>query len=82
MLEELLDALFAIAVADGRVTEPEIAFLTKVADRFGLPAGAFARVAAQHGVATVHDPYGVIGVARTRWGPNSFKSGGSASVDM
>jgi DnaJ like chaperone protein len=64
VLEELLDALFAIAAADGKVSAPELDFLEKVAHRFALGDGAFARLAAKHGAAAASDPYVVLGLAR------------------
>ncbi|MSP81536.1 MAG: molecular chaperone DjiA [Alphaproteobacteria bacterium] len=65
ILEELLDALFVIAKADGTISGPEIALLEKVAQRFGLEDGVFARLAAEHGAAVSKDPYVILGVARS-----------------
>ena len=64
VLEELLDALFHIAKADGEVNPDEIAFLNKVARIFGLSHIDFERLAAAH-AGDKADAYAILGVART-----------------
>ncbi|MGB8273814.1 MAG: TerB family tellurite resistance protein [Alphaproteobacteria bacterium] len=63
VMEELLDALFYIAEADGRVDPAELDFLRKVAEIFGL-GHAFERLAAGHVSPESADPYAVLGVPR------------------
>jgi DnaJ like chaperone protein len=65
VLEELLDGLFHIAKADGRVHEAEIAFLKSVAHIFGFEAGDFARIRESHLGPDQADPYTVLGIARS-----------------
>ena len=64
VLEELLDGLFHIARADGRVTEDELAYLEQVARIFGLDPGRWERVRAANLGAGDADPYGILGVPR------------------
>lgn len=62
LLEEVLDALSAVAVRNGPLTAAEDAFLRGLAERFGLPPRDWERVRA--GVAQgAGDPYAVLGVA-------------------
>ena len=63
VLEELLDALFAIAKADGAVHQAESDYLRRVARIFGLDERAFNRLAARHLPESVDDPYAVLGVS-------------------
>jgi len=63
VLEELLDGLFHIAKADGRVIEEEIDYLQDVAAIFGFDAAKFARIRASHLGADKTDPFVVLGVA-------------------
>lgn len=65
VLEELLNCLFHIAAADGRVGDAEMIFLRSVADIFGLDADAFARIRAAHSLDGAADPYAILGVARS-----------------
>jgi DnaJ like chaperone protein len=65
VLEELLDGLFHIAKADGRVHEAEVAFLKKVALIFGFDEGEFARIRESHLGADKADPYTLLGIQRT-----------------
>jgi len=62
VLEELLDALFHIARADGEVGEAELIFLATVADRFGFDDAAFERIRAAQLDPEGGDPYAVLGV--------------------
>ena len=63
VLEELLDGLFHIAKADGRVIDEEIDYLQSVATIFGFDAAKFARIRASHLGADKTDPFVVLGVA-------------------
>ena len=62
VLEGLLDGLFAMAYADGRLHEAELAYLREVAGLLNLDDTAFARIHARHRPA--RDPYAVLGVSR------------------
>jgi len=64
VLEELLDGLFHIAKADGRVTDDEIAYLKDVAGIFGFSETDFGRIRASHLGPDAADPYNVLGVTR------------------
>ncbi|MEO5373170.1 MAG: TerB family tellurite resistance protein [Alphaproteobacteria bacterium] len=61
MLEELLDALFIIALADGPLNDAERRFLERVATIFGMPDKDFQRTRASHS-GDEGDPYLVLGV--------------------
>ncbi len=66
ILEDVLDALFEIAKADGAVHERELAYLADVAAIFGFEPAAFERIRARH-VADLDgegDAYLVLGVSR------------------
>jgi DnaJ like chaperone protein len=65
VLEELLDGLFHIAKADGRVHEAEIAYLRNVAKHFGLDEAEFARIRESHLGPDKADPYTILGISRT-----------------
>lgn len=65
VLEELLDGLFHIAKADGRVHDAEIAFLKSVAQIFGFDEAEFARIRESQLGPDKADPYTVLGVSRT-----------------
>jgi len=67
VLEELLDALFMLATADGGLHPAEAEFLRKVAEIFGMPERDFDRVRAGHrsgARGTGGDPHAVLGVSR------------------
>ncbi len=64
VLEELLNALFYIANADGVVHPAELAYLEQVAALFGLDEATFNRLRAGHAGADDVDPYAVLGVHR------------------
>ena len=64
VLEDLLDALFHIAKADGVLHPSEIAFLQAVASIFGFDEAAFERIQAGHVSGGEADPYLVLGVPR------------------
>jgi len=62
VLEELLDALFYIANADGVLHPAELDYLERVAGIFGFDETTFRRIRANHGGETGSDPYAVLGV--------------------
>jgi len=64
VLEDLLDALFAIAAADGHLHPSELEYLERVAAIFGFDAAAFACIKARHMGEDEASPYAVLGVAR------------------
>lgn len=59
VLEDVLDGLFSIALADGIYRDAEAAYLARVADILGFSEGEFRRIAASH---LEDDPYRVLGV--------------------
>ena len=61
-LEDVMDGLFHIALADGVVTDDEARYLRNVADRFGFSDTEYARIRASHLGADMSDPYVVLGV--------------------
>lgn len=65
VLEELLDALFMIALADGVMHPAEENFLREVARIFGFDANTFARIKESHIGRDAADPYRVLGVPGT-----------------
>lgn len=62
VLEDVLDGLFHIAKADGRLTSEENAYLAQVADIFGFSEREYARIKAGHTGETGGDPYLVLGI--------------------
>ena len=64
VLEELLDGLFHIAKADGKVTPDEIDYLRRVAEIFGFSEHDFERIRAGHPGPDKADPYQIVGVTR------------------
>jgi DnaJ like chaperone protein len=63
VLEDLLDGLFRIAMADGVFHPQEEAFLRRVAEIFGFEEHDFLRIKATHLGPNQSDPYQVLGVA-------------------
>jgi DnaJ like chaperone protein len=63
VLEDVLDGLFHIAKADGRVTEDEADYLEQVAEIFGFKAREFDRIRVAHLGAPEDDPFVILGVA-------------------
>ena len=61
-LEDVLDGLFHIALADGVVTDDEDAFLRNVAERLGFSRREFLRIRAAHLGPDLEDPYLLLGV--------------------
>ena len=64
VLEELLDGLFHIARADGKVHDSEIAYLAEVARIFGFSEADFARIREANVGPDKADPYTILGVTR------------------
>lgn len=64
VLVDILEALFQIAVADGSYHEGEDAFLTDVAEAFGLDEGCFRIVRSRLVEGAPRDPYDVLGLPR------------------
>ena len=63
VLEELLKLLIIIALADGKITIPEIKYLKKVGKIFGFSKEDFERIySSKSGVSA--DPYQILGVSR------------------
>lgn len=62
MLEDVLDALFAIALADGGVHPRELDYLRRAADIFGFSPEEFERIHESHLDPATSDPYRVLGV--------------------
>ena len=63
ILEDIIDGLFHIAKADGLIHEMEMAFLSHVADIFGMPEHRFDQIKARHVHISGRDPYKVLGVS-------------------
>jgi DnaJ like chaperone protein len=64
MLEDILEGLFHIALADGRYHEGEEEFLRTVAEIFGVDLRAFGCIEARHVSGRARDPWQVLGVPR------------------
>ena len=64
VLEELLDGLFLIAMADEVMHPAELEFLGRVGAIFGFDQAQFERIAASHMEPEEADPYEVLGLAR------------------
>jgi|CXWL01.1.fsa_nt_gi DnaJ like chaperone protein len=62
LLEDVLDGLFHIAAADGRVDEAELVFLEAVAEHFGFSEMEFRRIKATNLGPDANDPYAVLGL--------------------
>lgn len=62
LLEDVMDILFAVAVADGTITDLEEAYLAQVAKLFGFTETEFARLSAPYFTDRPLDPYSIIGV--------------------
>lgn len=63
VLEELMAALFQVALADGAMHAAERDFLRRVAAAFGFDAHAFARLESLFAKPKQADPYEVLGLA-------------------
>jgi DnaJ like chaperone protein len=64
VLEDILEGLFHIALADGRYHEGEEEFLRTVAGIFGVSDAAFDAIEARHLSGRARDPWQVLGVPR------------------
>jgi DnaJ like chaperone protein len=62
LLEDVLDGLFHIAVADGRVTAEELDYLENVSGLLGHSPMTYRRIKATHLGADSGDPYVILGV--------------------
>lgn len=63
VLEELLDGLFHIARADGKIADVELDYLHRVAEAFGFGEADWARIRAHNTGPDQRDPYTVLGVS-------------------
>lgn len=64
ILEDVLDGLFHIAKADGRVTDDEIEYLESVGKIFGFGGLDFDRIKITHLGAPEDDPWALLGLTR------------------
>jgi DnaJ like chaperone protein len=64
VLEDIVEGLFEIALADGRYHEGEEGFLRAVAETFGLDERTFASIESRHLEGRRDDPWRVLGVPR------------------
>jgi len=62
LLEDVMDGLFHIALADGIVTTEEASFLETVADVFGFSEREYKRIRNAHLGRDADDPYLILGV--------------------
>ena len=62
LLEDVLEGLFHIAVADGVFHPNEERFLAEVAKRFGFSDVEFSYIKARHTGSSKDDPYAVLGI--------------------
>lgn len=62
LLEDVLDGLFHIAVADGALTQSELDYLADVAGHFGFSEMEFRRIKATNLGPEAGDPYAVLGL--------------------
>lgn len=63
VLEDIIDGLFHIAKADGLIHEREMAFLSRVAEIFGMAIERFEQITERHLHVGGRDPYKVLGVS-------------------
>ncbi|MGB3455063.1 MAG: molecular chaperone DjiA [Litorimonas sp.] len=61
-LEDVMDGLFHIALADGILTEEEDAYLARVAEIFGFSESEYSRLRATHVGRDADDPYLILGI--------------------
>ncbi len=64
-LEDVMDGLFHIALADGILTEEEADYLARVAEIFGFTDAEFKRLKATHIGREADDPYLILGIDET-----------------
>jgi DnaJ like chaperone protein len=63
-LEDILEGLFHVALADGRYHEGEEGFLARVGEIFGVSPAAFDAIEARHLAGRASDPWQVLGIPR------------------
>lgn len=63
LLEDVLDVLFAVAAADGAITDGELTYLMRVSELFGFTETEFARLSAPYFPDRAPDPYTMLSVA-------------------
>jgi DnaJ like chaperone protein len=63
VLEDVLDALFAVALADGGIHPRELQYLELAANIFGFSQEEFERISACHLDPELRDPYRILGIA-------------------
>ena len=63
LLEDVLEGLFHIAVADGVFHANEERFLAEIAKRFGFSDVEFSYIKARHTGSSKDDPYAVLGIS-------------------
>ena len=80
VLEDILEGLFHIALADGRYHEGEEGFLARVAEIFGVPATAFDAIEARHLVGPRQTPGRCSASPATPTSPPSAPAGASSSA--
>ncbi len=64
VLDDILEGLFHIAMADGRYHAGEEDFLRKVSEIFGISEDAFNSIEARHISGETRDPWQILGIAR------------------
>ncbi len=62
LLEDVMDVLFSVAIADGAITANEESYLSRVAELFGFTETEFSRLSAPYFPERSPDPYSLIGV--------------------
>ncbi len=62
--EQVLDCLFQIAKADGKIHPAEVEFVARVAEIFGFANADFERIREAHLGPDESDPYRILGVSR------------------
>lgn len=63
LLEDVLDVLFAVAAADGAITDGELDYLQRVSELFGFTETEFARISAPYFPDRAPDPYTILSVS-------------------
>lgn len=63
LLEDVLDVLFAVAAADGAITDGELTYLMRVSELFGFTETEFARLSAPYFPDRAPDPYTMLSVS-------------------
>ena len=63
MMTDVLDGLFHIAVADGKLLPSEDKFLSDIAEEFGFSEADYRSIRSRHWRSELYDPYNVLGVS-------------------